>query len=114
MNDFQRKLIIALITMCFLTPVGIILPDLFNAGDAWGEWDLEQLERMIGFVPQGMERLYNIWKPPIPDYNFLHSGESSKIREVISYVLSAFIGALIVSGSIFLITKVMISKKVDN
>jgi hypothetical protein len=41
-NKLQTKILIILLLLCFITPVGILLPMVFNAGDAWGEWWLRQ------------------------------------------------------------------------
>lgn len=33
-----RPLVAALVVMALLTPVGIYLPEILEAGGAWGEW----------------------------------------------------------------------------
>ena len=39
MIKLQKKLGIGLLTMVSLSPLGVYLPELFNAEEAWGEWE---------------------------------------------------------------------------
>ncbi|MGD0919371.1 MAG: hypothetical protein ABSB22_23255 [Thermodesulfobacteriota bacterium] len=57
MKTFQKRLWIGLFILALLTPLGVILPEKFNAGDAWGEWGPETLEKLLGYVPDGLKRL---------------------------------------------------------
>jgi cobalt/nickel transport system permease protein len=76
---------------------------LLAAGVAWGEWGVNDLQnpairRQIAHasgniappehVPQGLERLSNIWTAPMPNYAppFMHNAN-------FGYVMSAFFGA---------------------
>ena len=69
MTKIQKKLWIGLIIMALLSPLGIILPALFSSGDAWGEWGTETLEKLLGYVPEGLKKYADLWKAPVPDYN---------------------------------------------
>ena len=91
MTIFQRKLWIALLIMALLTPLGLLLPKTFNAGEAWGEWGPDKLLQLIGYVPEGLKKWAGLWKAPVPDYNFGGEGASMTI-EVISYVVSGLLG----------------------
>ena len=77
MTKSQKKLWIGLLILSLLTPLGIILPEKFKAGGAWGEWGPEELEKLIGYVPKGLKRLADLWKAPVPDYNFGGEGAST-------------------------------------
>ena len=77
-----KVLLIALI----LVPLGLL------ARGAWGEWGKEELKQILGFVPQGVEKFYNLWKAPFADYTIIG------LSPVVSYVLSGIIGA----GLVFL------------
>ncbi|OGP78649.1 MAG: hypothetical protein A2V86_12360 [Deltaproteobacteria bacterium RBG_16_49_23] len=91
MTAFQKRLWIGLLIMALLTPLGILFPKLFKAGEAWGEWGVDQVERLVGYVPDGLKKLADLWKAPIPDYNFV--GESSSMTsELFSYIVSGLIG----------------------
>jgi hypothetical protein len=110
MTSFQKKLWIGLIIMALLSPIGILLPEKFNAGDAWGEWGTDTLERLLGYVPEGLKKLADLYKAPIADYNL--GGESSPlIILVISYVISGILGIAIVGGVVYLISRLLVKEK---
>ncbi len=106
MTRTQKKLWIGLLIMALVSPLGIILPELFNSGDAWGEWGTEALENILGYVPEGLRKYAEFWKAPVPDYN-LGGGGSSMSVKIISYIGSGLIGILAVSFVIYLISKVV-------
>ncbi|RJQ45887.1 MAG: cobalamin biosynthesis protein [Nitrospiraceae bacterium] len=106
MTKSQRKLWIGLLIMALLTPLGIILPEKFKAGDAWGEWGAETLEKLLGYVPEGLKRLTELWKAPVTDYNF-GGEESSMTVQIISYIASGLLGVLIIGLVIYLISRFM-------
>lgn len=91
MTAFQRKLWIGLLIMALLTPLGILLPKRFNAEEAWGEWGTDKLGQLIGYVPEGLKKLADLWKAPVPDYNFGREGATIAVQ-VISYVVSGLLG----------------------
>jgi hypothetical protein len=95
---------IGLVVMAVLTPFGVFLPELFNAGDAWGEWGTETVQEMFGFVPEGMEKLSSLWNSLIPDYNIFPEN-SPLVLIIISYFISAAVGSLLVYFLIKLIMK---------
>ena len=107
MTKSEKKLWIGLIILAFLTPIGVILPEKFKAGGAWGEWGPEELEKLIGYVPQGLKRWSDLWKAPVPDYNFGGEGASMTIQ-VISYIASGLIGVLAVGLLIYVISRVIV------
>jgi hypothetical protein len=110
MTRFQKKLWIGLIIMALLSPLGILLPEKFNAGDAWGEWGTDTLEKLLGYVPEGLKKLTDLWKAPIADYN-LGSESSPLIIQVLSYVVSGILGIAIVGGVIYLISRLLVKAK---
>ncbi|MDP2267889.1 MAG: cobalamin biosynthesis protein [Deltaproteobacteria bacterium] len=105
MTKSQRKLWIGLLIMTLLTPLGILLPEIFPAGDAWGEWGTDALAKLIGYVPQELMRLAGLWKAPIPDYDL--GGEHVFSLRAISYMISGFLGMLAVGLAMYLIQKLM-------
>jgi cobalt/nickel transport protein len=104
MTKSQRKLWIGLFIMALLTPLGIVLPHIFDGGTAWGEWGIDKLERLLGYAPQGLKRLSDIWKAPVPNYIF-GGREASMTIQIISYVASGLLGVLAVALVVFLITR---------
>jgi cobalt/nickel transport protein len=107
MEKYQKKLWIGLLILALLTPLGVILPEKFKAGGAWGEWGPEELKKLIGYVPEGLKRLADLWKAPVPDYSFGREGASMTVQ-VLSYIVSGLIGVLAVGVVIYLISKVIV------
>ncbi len=104
MTKFQKKLWIGLIVMALLSPIGVYLPEKLGAGEAWGEWGADALEKILGYVPEGMKKIADIWKAPVPDYNF--GGESASMEtKIISYIVSALIGIGSVAISVYVIAR---------
>ncbi|MHB9109187.1 MAG: cobalt transporter CbiM [Armatimonadota bacterium] len=68
------RLGLALGVLVLLTPLGLYVPALVNAGGAWGEWGPEELPAKLAEhgqpaqVPPHLERLSAVWKAPLPDY----------------------------------------------
>lgn len=81
-----KKLWIALGVLALLTPLGLFIPEHFKAGVAWGEWGAEEIQTMLGYVPEGLTRLGELWKAPLPDYGL--EGFPSGL----GYILSAVLG----------------------
>jgi cobalt/nickel transport protein len=107
MTKFDRKLWIGLLVMALLTPLGIYLPERFKAGDAWGEWGTDRLQEFLGYVPEGLRKMAELWKAPVPDYNF--GGENAAFgTQVISYIMSGIIGIAVAALVIYLITKFLV------
>jgi cobalt/nickel transport protein len=102
----QKRLWIGLIILTLLSPLGIILPEKFKAGDAWGEWGTDTLEKLLGYVPEGLKKYSELWKAPIPDYNLGGDGATMGVQ-MLSYVLSGFIGILAVGLIVFAIAKLL-------
>ncbi len=90
--------------MALITPLGIILPEKFGARGAWGEWGIEKLEKLLGFVPEGLKKLTDVWRAPIRDYNFGGAGPS-KTLQVFSYVASGFLGIVVCVLIVFIISR---------
>ena len=61
-NSTMKKMLLGLVVLALLSPVGVILPDMFKAGSAWGEWGPDEIQKMVGFVPQGMQKVADMWK----------------------------------------------------
>ena len=104
-----KKLWIAIGVLIVLSPIGVILPAMFKAGGAWGEWGLDEIEKVAGFIPDGMKRLGEIWKAPLPDYSLPSQGEALTGKSL-GYVATAAIGVAFVSGLMFFLAKLLVRK----
>jgi cobalt/nickel transport system permease protein len=109
MNKLQKRILVFLIILVLLTPAGIFLPMVFNAGDAWGEWSAETLEQTIGYVPEGLKKNSETYSAPIPDYT-LNEKDESTTRQSLYYIVSGILGAAITLGATMLISKLIIRK----
>ena len=105
-----KKMWITVGLLVILSPLGIILPKLFNADGAWGEWGIDKIEKLAGFVPEGMKQMRERWKAPLSDYGL--PGQSGALGgQSIGYVISAIIGVAFVAGVMYLLTKLLVRKK---
>jgi cobalt/nickel transport system permease protein len=73
-----------------LTPIGLIA-----GGDAFGEWDLSELTKLVGYAPAGIAHSKEIVHPMLPDYGF--GGVSGKPWEILGYLASAVVGFTVVA-----------------
>jgi len=94
MKPHHKKLWLGLVLMALLSPLGLVLPAVIAAVDAWGEWSSETLRLMLGYLPEGMALEADWWPAPLPDYN-LGTAEGSA-GQALAYVASAHLGGLAV------------------
>jgi cobalt/nickel transport protein len=103
---FEKKLWLGLLLLALLSPLGIILPEKFGAEGAWGEWGVSALEKLLGYVPEGLKKTTDIWAAPIRGYSF--GGEDAVLStRIISYILSAFIGIVLACIIILVISRLL-------
>lgn len=111
MNGFLKKyrgLIILLFILTFLTPLAFLVAEHFNFGDAWGEWESEALQKIVGFVPEGMKRQEGLReKSPMPDYSI----PGMESFGALGYFISAIAGIIIIFVIFFLFYKLSLRKK---
>src|SRR5208283_1960302 len=102
-----KKLWIGIGVLIILTPLGLILPDYFKAGDAWGEWEADTIQKLVGYVPQGIEKLSVLWKNNtlLPDYSFKGWEDKAMPYQCFAYVIAAIVGIAVISGLVFLLGK---------
>ncbi len=107
------KLWIGIAVLVLLSPLGLIIPALFGAGGAWGEWGLEELRKMSGFVPAGMEKLGRLWNSPMKDYAV--PGQTPGIAgRGLGYLASAVIGAALTAALAFFAVRLLGRRKKGN
>ena len=104
------KLWFGLAVLIVLSPLGLFLPEHFKAGSAWGEWGVREIQQLVGYVPQGLEKLASLWKAPIPDYAFKGWEEKGLPHLSFAYIVSAIFGILITVIAVLLIAKKLAKK----
>ena len=104
------KLWIRMAILIVLSPVGLILPEHFKAGSAWGEWSADEVQVFVGYIPNGLAKLSTLWNAPIPDYAFKGWEEKGLSHLSFAYIISAVVGIAIVSVAAWLIGKTLARK----
>ncbi|MDP2905132.1 MAG: cobalamin biosynthesis protein [Candidatus Omnitrophota bacterium] len=104
------KLWIGIGVLIVLSPLGLLLPERFKAGDAWGEWGVDTFKELVGYIPQGLAKLSSLWSAPIPDYAFKGWAEKPLANLSFAYIISAMIGIVVCISIVFLLGKLLIKK----
>ena len=104
------KLWIGIAALILLSPLGLLLPERFKAGSAWGEWTAQEIQKFIGYIPKGLEKLSGLWKAPLPDYTFPGWEEKGLSQASFAYIISAIIGVVITILAVFLLGKFLARK----
>jgi len=86
-----RKLWMGLGFLILISPLGVFLPGMAKSGGAWGEWGVEELRSMLGYVPSKLGELRGFWKALFPDYSI--PGMHTPWETRIAYLLCSVIGA---------------------
>ena len=107
LNKLQRKILIFLLALCLITPVGILLPVVFDAGDAWGEWSAETIRDLVGYVPKGLEKYSDTWNAPLSDYT-VDRQDNSVVHQSGYYIVSGVAGGTATYILMLLVTKLLI------
>ncbi|OGS46027.1 MAG: cobalamin biosynthesis protein [Elusimicrobia bacterium RIFOXYD2_FULL_34_15] len=104
------KLWIGIGILIILSPLGLIIPEYFKSGNAWGEWSSNELQKLIGYVPKGLKELSSLWNAPMSEYTIKGWGEKGPKHLSFTYIISAITGILIITSVIFIIGKLLVKK----
>jgi len=110
LNRLQKKILVILLALCLITPIGILLPMFFNAGDAWGEWSAQTVKALIGYVPDGLARYSGVWTAPIADYT-LNNADRSVVHQSGFYIVASIIGATLTFFVMLIISRLIIKNE---
>jgi cobalt/nickel transport protein len=105
-----NKLWMGLGILVLISPLGLLLPEHFKAGSAWGEWGANEMQELVGYIPRGLSKISTLWSAPLPDYTFKGWETRPMISLCFTYILSAAIGVLICVGVVLVLGK-FLSKK---
>jgi cobalt/nickel transport protein len=105
-----KKLWIGIGILVLLSPLGLLLPAWLKAQGGWGEWGLDQIGRIAGFVPEGMKHLAERWKAPLPDYG-LPKQSPGLLTGSLGYLLTAILGVAITAGLTYFLAKILARQK---
>ena len=104
------KLWVGIAILIVVSPLGLILPEHFKAGSAWGEWGADEIQTFVGYVPKGLTKFASFWNAPIPDYAFKGWKEKDLSHLSFAYIISAVVGIILVSVLAWLIGKTLTKK----
>ena len=104
------KLWIALGVLIIISPLGLILPEYFKAGSAWGEWGADEMDKLVGYVPQGLKRVSELWNAPMPDYAVKGWEAKGLTRLSVAYIVSAILGVALIAFAAWAIGKWLAKK----
>ncbi|MDA8442002.1 MAG: cobalt transporter CbiM [Peptococcaceae bacterium] len=85
-----RKLIPVGVLLVLLVPVGLLAP-----GTAWGEWGTEAIKAKLGYVPMGMQKFADLWKPLMPGYGISGLGQNFW-QQAVGYIAAAIVGVILI------------------
>jgi len=105
------KLWIGIGILIIFSPLGLILPERFKAGSAWGEWGDGEIQKLVGYVPAGFKKFSSLWSAPIPDYTLKGWEEMGLGHLSFGYILSAIAGITVTIIVILIIGKILVQKK---
>jgi hypothetical protein len=78
--------------LVLVSPLGLLAE-----GAAWAEWGADELEEMLGFVPEGLAGLAEVWSAPAPDYSL------GGLEANVGYILSGVAGIAAVVAATWLL-----------
>lgn len=102
-----NKLWYAIIVLIVLSPIGLLAQ-----GTAWGEWGADEFKDMIGLIPQGMQKLADVWHSLLPDYSVPGlGGETAPFwLNAFGYIISAAVGIAIIAGLTYLFSRLIAAR----
>lgn len=105
------KLWLLIIILIILAPIGLMLPEYFKAGAAWGEWGIDEIRQLAGYIPRGLERIASLWNAPMPDYAFKNWDKKPLPAMSLAYIISAVAGILVIVIVMLAIGKFLAKKE---
>jgi cobalt/nickel transport system permease protein len=100
-----RKFWWALGVLIVLAPLGLLAN-----GTAWGEWGTETLQKILGFIPSGMQRLAETWPhAPLVDYSL--AGVDNFWSSSIVYIFCAVLGVGIICLLTYLFSRLQAAER---
>jgi hypothetical protein len=104
------KFWMGMLILIILSPLGLILPQYFKASGAWGEWGIDEMKELVGYIPKGLEKLSTFWSAPLPDYTFKGWEDKPIAALSFAYIISAVLGILLVVLIVLLLGKAILKK----
>ena len=91
--------------LVLLTPIGVLAP-----GTAWGEWGVDRFASELKMaVPVGLAKFSGLWSAAIPDY-----APAFIKNPFVGYLFSAVVGAALCVAVVWVVGKLISSRKTDD
>jgi len=90
----KKRVMLILGVFALLIPLGLL-----TDAPAWGEWDSGYYEKILGFIPKGIQNA-NSFNSPFSDYTV------SGTNDIAGYYISAFLGIAILFGIYLILMKI--------
>jgi hypothetical protein len=71
------------------------------------------MEKLVGYVPQGMKHCSKLWNAPMPDYAFKGWDEKGLTHLSVAYIISAIVGSALIGLVVWVIGKCIIKEGSD-
>ena len=90
----KKGLFYIFLLMFLLLPLGLL-----TDAPAWGEWDNEYYQKILGFIPEGI-------KNAKPIHTFMSDYGIEGLNSIVGYYISAIVGAVIIYAIFYILAKV--------
>ncbi|MCX5710639.1 MAG: PDGLE domain-containing protein [Candidatus Omnitrophica bacterium] len=107
----STKLWIGIMLLIILSPLGLLLPEHFKAGAAWGEWGMDEIRSLVGYIPSGLAKLSELWKAPLPGYTFQGWEEKGLAHTSFTYIISAIVGIALTAAVVWFMGRKLTKKE---
>jgi cobalt/nickel transport system permease protein len=107
------RVLVALALLIFACPIGLILPEVFKAGDAWGEWSPEEIGKAVGYIPKGLKKLSELWSAPLPDYTIKAIESRGLAGLSLAYAISAMVGVAVCGVVLFFVGRLLLRRRAN-
>ncbi len=108
LNKINSKHDIFVFLFALLVIIGMVPLGLLSKSPAWGEWNLSFYKGKLGVIPQGLQKLSDIYFAPVHDYS------PAGFSHIAGYYISTLIGVLIIFLIFFIFTKKNTRKNSSN
>jgi cobalt/nickel transport system permease protein len=97
-----KKLAIGLGALILLSPLGLLA-----SGTAWGEWGGDEIKDKLGYIPNGMAKFSDHWKPLLfPDYG-MQGWDQRFWQQAVIYIGSAVAALVLIVVVTYFIGKLL-------
>jgi cobalt/nickel transport protein len=102
----------AYVAAAILAPLGLIAP-----GFAWGEGSPEDVQKELGYIPDGLQSFSEFFSAPFKDYNlplpFFDGADAPLWHTAVGYEIAGLVGILVVGVVLWAIGSLLLRREPD-